>query len=145
MENGSFGDGFPYGDLREVLYDARVDDEGRVRWFEVCFCRKAYGVAMKEELPFFEPYFTAIDVADARDPRGCKGYPHCYTCDCTRKRTLPGRPFMEVLDDVVAGRVKVKEVVRRPPRWSGWKGKVTEREARLNEANGHALATNDSA
>lgn len=145
IADGSFGAGFPYGDLREVLYDARVDDDGRVRWIEVCYCRAAYGVAMKEELPFFQPYFTAIDVADARDPRGCKGYPHCYECDCTRKKKLPGRPFMDVLDNVAAGRWQTADVVRREPRWLGWKGKVTAQEARLNAANGHGPGAGSSA
>ena len=66
LENGSFGKGFPYGDLGKVLCTGRVDDSGMIRWVEVCYCREYYGVAMHEELPYLEEYLTDIEVADAR-------------------------------------------------------------------------------
>jgi hypothetical protein len=74
LENKSFGEGFPYGDLGEVLCRGRVDESGVIRWVEVCYCREFYGVAMHEELPYLEEYLTDIEVADARSPRDCKGY-----------------------------------------------------------------------
>ena len=68
LEDGSFGRGFPYGDLGEVLCEGRVDATGTIRWVEVCYCREYYGVAMHEELPYLEEYLTDIEVADARNP-----------------------------------------------------------------------------
>src|SRR5512142_2570502 len=75
LEAGRLGAGFPYGDLGEVLRAGRVDASGIIRWVEVCYCREYYGVAMEEELPYLEEYLTDIEVADARSPRDCKGYP----------------------------------------------------------------------
>jgi len=77
LEAGTFGRGFPYGDLGEVLCSGRVDATGTIRWVEVCYCRESYGVAMHEELPYLEEYLTDIEVADARSPRYCEGYPEC--------------------------------------------------------------------
>jgi hypothetical protein len=85
LEDGSFGDGFPYGDLGEMICTGRVDEAGVIRWVEVCYCREYYGVAMYEELPYLEKYLTDIEVADARSPEHCEGYPTCNDCDCTRK------------------------------------------------------------
>jgi hypothetical protein len=51
LEDGSFGEGFPFGDLGEVLRTGRVDETGKIRWIEVCYCREYYGVAMHEESP----------------------------------------------------------------------------------------------
>ena len=91
LEDGSFGRGFPYGDLGEVLCAGRVDATGTIRWVEVCYCREYYGVAMHEELPYLEEYLTDIEVADARSPIHCEGYPACNDCDCTRKVRFRGR------------------------------------------------------
>ena len=85
LEDGTFGRGFPYGDLGEVLCEGRVDASGTIRWVEVCYCREYYGVAMHEELPYLEAYLTDIEVADARNPIRCEGYPACNDCDCTAK------------------------------------------------------------
>src|SRR5579875_1013120 len=85
LEAGAFGDGFPYGDLGEMLMAGRVDATGTIRWVEVCYCREYYGVAMHEELPYLEEYLTNIEVADARSPASCEGYPVCNDCDCTNK------------------------------------------------------------
>ena len=90
LEEGRFGKGFPYGELGEVLCAGRVDGTGTIRWVEVCYCREYYGVAMHEELPYLEEYLTEIEVADARSPRSCKGYPECNDCDCTRKLRFEG-------------------------------------------------------
>jgi hypothetical protein len=41
LEDGSFGDGFPYGDLGEMICTGRVDEAGVIRWVEVCYCRES--------------------------------------------------------------------------------------------------------
>src|SRR4051794_16597803 len=69
IEDGRFGEGFPYGDLGEMLCAGRVDATGTICWVEVCYCREYYGVAMHEELPYLEEFLTDIDVADARSPQ----------------------------------------------------------------------------
>src|SRR3954466_1265087 len=94
LEAGTFGDGFPYGDLGEVLCEGRVDASGTIRWVEVCYCRESYGVAMHEELPYLEVYLTDIEVADARNPTRCEGSPACNGCDCTRKVRFRGEPLL---------------------------------------------------
>ena len=43
LEDGTFGEGFPYGDLGEMLRTGRVDASGTIRWVEVCYCREYYG------------------------------------------------------------------------------------------------------
>ena len=95
LEGGTFGEGFPYGDLGEVICAGRVDDSGTIRWVEVCYCREYYGVAMEEELPYLEEYLTDIVVADARSPEHCEGYPVCNDCDCTRKVRPKGEALRE--------------------------------------------------
>jgi hypothetical protein len=134
LEDGRFGEGFPYGDLGDVLCSGRVDDEGTIRWVEVCYCREYYGVAMEEELPYIEEYLTDIEIADARSPRRCKGYPACHDCDCTRKVRLEGEPLMDHLRRVASGSDDPPTAEGRPTRWLGWRGEVTAEEARRNRA-----------
>jgi hypothetical protein len=134
LEAGTFGRGFPYGDLGEVLLAGRVDGSGTARWLETCYCREYYGVAMEEELPYFEEFLTDLEVADARNPKTCKGYPACSSCDCTRHVRLDGRPFLDFLRDVVRGPAAAGADSRRTTRWRGWKGRVTDEEARRNRA-----------
>lgn len=133
LEEGRFGAGFPYGDLGEVLGAGRVDASGAIRWVEVCYCREAYGVAMEEELPYFEEFLTDITVTDARNPRLCEGYPVCSTCDCTRKVRPKGEPLVDSLRRSVEDPgVSVDPAAGRPPRWLGWRGETTPDEARRN-------------
>ena len=133
LEDGTFGRGFPYGDLGEVLGTGRVDDTGTIRWVEVCYCREYYGVAMEEEIPYLEDYLTDIEVADALNPRHCKGYPECNDCACTRKFRFEGEPLMDHLRSVVAeGRGAIAEARGRATRWLGWRGRVSPEEARRN-------------
>jgi hypothetical protein len=130
LEDGSFGRGFPYGDLGAVLKAARVDERGTLRWLEVCYCREYYGVAMEEELPFLEPYLTDMTVGDARNPKGCKGYPECSDCACTGGKRLEGTPFMEWLRRLVQEGAAEPASRGDPTRWLGWRGKTTPEEAR---------------
>jgi len=134
LEEGRFGEGFPYGDLGQVLRAGRVDASGTIRWVEVCYCREYYGVAMAEELPYFEEYLTDIEVADARSPVSCKGYPECNQCDCTTKVRFEGEPFLDHLRRGIDGAEAVSAVEDRPTRWLGWRGEVCPEEDRRNRA-----------
>ena len=132
----SFGSGFPFGDLGDNLRSCSVDESGVLRWIETCYCREYSGAAMDMELEYFQPYLHAIEVGDARDPRFCKGYPHCNDCLCTNSIKYPGTPLYEYLDAAIA---KENPSAASPeavhPRWTGWRGKVqTEEEQRRNEA-----------
>jgi hypothetical protein len=133
LEDGRFGAGFPYGDLGELLRTGRVDASGTIRWVEVCYCREYYGVALHEELPYFEEFLTDMTIADARSPLHCEGYPVCNDCDCTKKV----RPKGEALEDYLRRAVAAPETVPAaidgsPTRWLGWRGQVTAEEAERN-------------
>ena len=121
----------------------RVDGLGVIRWVEVCYCpANIYGVAMHEELSYLAEFLTDIEVADARSPLYCKGYPECNDCACTRKSDLRG-----AADGLSAAQADEPEPVPkendRPPRWLGWLdgsprtrlgkcGRERRRELRLN-------------
>ena len=133
LEAGTFGDGFPYGDLGEVLCAGRVDATGTIRWVEVCYCREYYGVAMHEELPYLEEYLTDIEVADARSPRYCKGYPECNDCACTNKVRFEGESLLAHLQRTLEGQEDAGVATPgRPTRWLGWRGKVGPVESGRN-------------
>jgi hypothetical protein len=136
LEEGTFGKGFPYGDLSEVLSTGYVDATGTIRWVEVCYCREYYGVAMEEELPYLEEYLTDIEVADARSPRYCKGYPECNDCACCRKVRFKGEPLLDYLRRTIAKEGgEAAGALGRPTRWLGWRGQVSTEEARRTRAN----------
>ena len=135
LANGSFGRGFPFGDLGEYLRDCTVGGDGIIHWVETCYCREASDVALDMEIAYFEPYLHAIEIRDARDPRYCKGYPHCNDCLCTRTINFAGTPFMTYLEAEAAKEVDVPPAPPQsiPTRWTGWRGKVqTAEEARRN-------------
>ena len=134
LEDGTFGRGFPYGDLGEVLRIGRVDASGTIRWVEVCYCREYYGVAMHEELPYLEEYLTDIEVADARNPVRCEGYPACNDCDCTRKVRFEGEHLLDHLRRTAAEPVEAPPGEGRPARWLGWRGEVSPEEDFRNRA-----------
>src|SRR5579875_2654377 len=132
IESGTFGAGFPYGDLGATLCEGKVDPGGTIRWVEVCYCREAYGVAMEEELPYFEEFLTDMTVADARAPVHCLGYPACNDCDCTKKVRPKGEAFLPYLRRLVRGTDAGRPAEGRPTRWLGWRGEVTPEEASRN-------------
>jgi len=103
-----------------------------IRWVEVCYCREFYGVAMHEEPPYLEKYLTDIEVADARSPRYCKGYPECKDCACTRKVRFEGEPLLDHLRRTVDAPCDASSGVGKPTRWLGWRGQVGPEEARKN-------------
>jgi hypothetical protein len=135
LDDGRFGEGFPYGDLGTVLGRAQVDDAGTIRWVEVCYCREFSGVAMEAEIGYFEEYLTDITIADARSPRSCEGFPACNDCDCTRKVRFPGEPFLTYLRRIAAEpEASASPPTGQPTRWLGWRGQVTPEEAQRNGA-----------
>jgi hypothetical protein len=133
IEQGRFGKEFPYGDLGETLCRGRVDGSGTIRWVEVCYCREFLGVAMDEEIGYFEEYLTDITIADARSPRSCDGYPVCNECDCTDKVRFRGEPFLDYLHRIVAEPEPAEASPGgAPTRWLGWRGEVRPEEAARN-------------
>ena len=140
IEQGRFAEGFPYGDLGETLCRGRVDESGTIRWVEVCYCREFLGVAMDEEIGYFEDYLTDITIADARSPRSCEGYPACNDCDCTNKVRFPGEPFLAYLRRIATEpRTDGSPAEGRPTRWLGWLGQVVPEEAARNRAGGGSV------
>jgi hypothetical protein len=88
------------------MRDARLRDDGTVRWVEVCFC----DIPLDEERPYWEEYFELVRVQDAhrrdrcRDLNGAEPWA-CGACDCTEKLehhlSSTGQPFLELLRDIV--------------------------------------------
>jgi len=132
LEDGTFGQGFPYGDLGKVVCAGRVDETGTIRWVEVCYCREYYGVAMHEELPYLEPFLTDLEIADARSPRDCEGYPVCNDCACTRKIRFQGEPLLDYLQRTATEDLGPSESAGRSTRWLGWRGQVGRAEMLRN-------------
>jgi hypothetical protein len=87
IEDGALGAGSVAGDeyLRN-MQDARLVDDGKVKWVEVCFC----DVPLAEERPYWESYFELVRVQDAhtrsrcRDLNGTEPWA-CGECDCSAR------------------------------------------------------------
>ena len=103
VEDGTLGAGSVAGDeyLRNVS-DARLCDDGRVRWVEVCFC----DVPLDEERPYWEEFFELARVQDAHTRSRCRDLTGeepwaCSECDCTARleAKLAGRgtTFLDAL------------------------------------------------
>jgi hypothetical protein len=84
------------------MQNARLCDNGTVRWVEVCFC----ALPLQEERPYWEKYFELIRVQDAHGRHRCRDLSGaepwaCSTCDCTAKledrMTSWGQPLLELL------------------------------------------------
>jgi hypothetical protein len=87
IEDGSLGAGSVAGDeYVRNMRDARVYDDGRAKWVEVCFC----DTPLAEERPYWEEYFDLVKVQDAharsrcRDLNGDEPWA-CCECDCTQR------------------------------------------------------------
>ena len=103
IEDSTLGAGSVAGDeyLRN-MEQARLCDNGSLRWVEVCFCAEP----LHEERPYWEEYFDFVRIQDAharhrcRDLNGTEPWA-CCDCDCTEKlearMTTWGEPFLEVL------------------------------------------------
>ena len=87
IDAGTLGEGSVAGDeYVRNMNEARLADDGRVRWVEVCFC----ATPLEEERPYWEEYFDLETVKDAhtrarcRDENGTEPWA-CCDCDCTAK------------------------------------------------------------
>jgi hypothetical protein len=103
IENDTLGTGsVAFGEYLRNMTDARLRDDGSVRWVEVCFC----ATPLEEERPYWEEFFELVRVQDAharhrcRDENGNEPWA-CGECDCTvrleAKLATQGRGFLEVL------------------------------------------------
>ena len=109
IETGELGAGsVAAGEYLRNMAEARLCDNGSARWVEVCFC----DTPLAEERPYWEEFFELTRVQDAharsrcRDLNGTEPWA-CESCDCTAKLEAKmsgwGRPFLEVLREVVSG------------------------------------------
>jgi hypothetical protein len=110
IESGTLGAGSVAGDeyLRN-MEQARLCDDGKIKWVEVCFC----DTPLDEERPYWEEYFDLVRVQDAhararcRDLSGAEPWA-CGECDCTERLELKmaawGGPFLEALRAAAASR-----------------------------------------
>src|SRR5262245_43147280 len=110
IEAGTLGQGsVAGGEYLRNMTEARLRDDGAVRWVEVCFC----ATPLEEERPYWEEYFELVKVQDAHARRRCRDENGsepwaCCECDCTArleaKLAGQGRGFLEVLRDACRAR-----------------------------------------
>jgi len=105
IQEGTLGTGSVAGDeyLRDMA-QARLLEDSRVRWVEVCFC----DTPLQEERPYWEEYFELLEIKDAHDRRRCRDLNGqeawaCSDCDCTQKLEERmqrwGKPFAKILTE----------------------------------------------
>src|SRR3954454_21047647 len=110
IEDGTLGQGsVAFGEYLRNMRDARLRDDGTVRWVEVCFC----DVPLDEERPYWEEYFELVRVQDAhrrdkcRDLNGAEPWA-CGDCDCTAKLeqhlSSVGSSFLQLLEQAMSSR-----------------------------------------
>ena len=103
IDNGTLGRGsVAGGEYDRNMTDARVLDDGRVQWVEVCYCY----TPLAEEREYWEEYFHLDKVQDAharsrcRDLNGTESWA-CSDCDCSARLegrlATKGRPFLDTL------------------------------------------------
>jgi hypothetical protein len=108
IEEGTLGAGSVAGDeyLRNKQ-DARLCQEGKIKWVEVCFC----DTPLAEERTYWEEYFELVRVQDAHNRRRCRDLNGtepwaCCECDCSArleaKLAGQGEGFLAVLRAAVA-------------------------------------------
>ncbi len=103
IETRTLGTGSVAGSeyLRNMA-EARLRDDGTVRWVEVCYCSNP----LAEERPYWEEYFELVKIQDAHARQNCRdenGTEHhaCNHCDCTArlesKLQNEGQSFLDLL------------------------------------------------
>jgi hypothetical protein len=103
IEAGTLGAGSVAGDeyLRN-MHDARLVEDGRVKWVEVCFCDEP----LAEERPYWEEFLELVRVQDAHSRSRCHDLNGtepwaCCECDCTARLEAKlagrGRAFLDAL------------------------------------------------
>jgi|SRR5437660_10546666 len=87
IEDGRLGAGSVAGDeyLRNIQ-DARLCQQGKVKWVEVCFC----DTPLAEEKEYWEEYFELVRVQGAHNRRRCRDLNGtepwaCCACDCSAR------------------------------------------------------------
>jgi hypothetical protein len=103
IDDGTLGQGSVAGDEYDRnMNDARIHDDGRVQWVEVCYCY----TPLAEEREYWEEYFYLDKVQDAHARSRCKDLNgtepwSCSDCDCSArleaKLATKGRPFLDTL------------------------------------------------
>jgi hypothetical protein len=103
IEDGTLGAGsVAGGEYLRNMTDARLIEDGRVKWVEVCFCDEP----LAEEREYWEEYFDLVRVQDAHARSRCRDLNEtepwaCCDCDCTArlegKLAGQGQPFLETL------------------------------------------------
>jgi hypothetical protein len=111
IQNETLGQGsVAEGEYLRNMRDARVGDDGEVRWVEVCYCP----TPLLEERSYWEEYFDLTRIRDAHDRRKCRDQNGsepwaCGNCDCTARLEAKlkerGKSFVESL----ASQVKAAE------------------------------------
>ena len=90
------------GEYLRNMGEARLCDNGKIKWVEVCFC----DLPLAEERPYWESFFELVRVQDAHNRRRCRDVDGsepwaCCDCDCTVRLDAhlagQGRSFLEVL------------------------------------------------
>ena len=103
IDNGTLGRGsVAGGEYDRNMNDARLHDDGRVQWVEVCYCY----TPLAEEREYWEDYFHLDKVQDAHARSRCKDLNgteswSCSNCDCSARLeaclATRGRPFLDAL------------------------------------------------
>jgi len=103
IEDGNLGAGSVAGtEYLRNMENARVYDDGRIKWVEVCFCDPP----LAEERPHWESFFELTRVQDALNRKCCRDVMGeepwaCSECDHTEKleKNLAGegQTFLETL------------------------------------------------
>src|ERR1700676_2806259 len=103
IEHGTLGNGsIAGGEYLRNMQEARLCEDGTVRWVEVCYCP----IPLPEERPYWERYFELVKVQDAHDRGRCRDRNGseqwaCENCDCTerleRKLESRGDSFLNKL------------------------------------------------
>ena len=103
IDDGTLGQGSVAGDEYDRnMQDARIHDDGRVQWVEVCYCY----TPLAEEREYWEKFFHLDKVQDAHARSRCKDLNgtepwSCSDCDCSARLEArlagKGRPFLDTL------------------------------------------------
>ena len=86
-EDGTLGRGsVAEGEYLRNMAQARLCEDGTVRWVEVCYCPEP----LLEERPYWKEYFDLTKVMDAHDRRKCRDWNGeepwaCSGCDCSER------------------------------------------------------------
>ena len=103
IEDQTLGEGsVAEGEYLRNMQEARLCEDGTVRWVEVCYCP----TPLQEERPYWEEYFDLTRIQDAHDRSQCRDENGsepwaCGDCDCTarleNKLKKSGCAFLESL------------------------------------------------